>query len=106
MGSMKWPDCVVMDNLINTHHTYTQTHTQSQDPPQREHRIMKRTRTQRWEVRGGIEERRGGAEKRKKPPNNYIGEVEKGEELAGRRTKHMSVGSVCAARGYLENNTK
>ena len=60
-----------------------------QDPmPQRDRRIMRRTRVYGWEAKDGTGEGGGGAEKSKKPQKkNYRRDIENGGDLGGRRKK-------------------
>ena len=59
-----------------------------QDPmPQRDRRIMPKTRAQGREARDGIGEGRGEVKKRNKPPKNCRRNVKNGGDLGGKRKK-------------------
>ena len=72
---------------------------QPQDPtPQRDHRIMLRTRAQGREAGDRVGEGGGEAKKRKKPHNSCGRDVGNGGDLGGNRKtrRQESIGSVAA----------
>ena len=79
---------------------------QLQDPtPQRDRRIMLRTRVQGRETWDRIGESEGGAKKRTKPDNRCRRGVGNGGDLGGNRKKRNErVGSVVADPDNLENS--
>ena len=61
---------------------------------------MRRNRAQGRGAKGGVREGRGGANKRKKPPNICRGEEESGGELGGRSKKCRRAMNSVSLRRY------